>query len=43
MCIWDFELFPVHWIIVFEMDFVEKSLYSAQLMFINADDIKVFD
>ncbi len=37
-----FELLAIHRFIVLKMYFVEKVVYSAQIGFVNADDVKVF-
>jgi len=42
MCLQNFELFPVEWILRFEVDFVLEILGQAQVVFVNAESILMF-
>jgi hypothetical protein len=42
MCLQDFELLPVDWILRFEMYLVFKILGQAQVVFVNAESVLVF-
>jgi hypothetical protein len=39
--LWDFELFPVHWILILEMDFMLIVFGQSQIIFFDADGLLV--
>ncbi len=41
MCLQDFELLPVDWILHFEVDFVFEILGQAQVIFVNDESVLV--
>jgi len=43
MCPWNFKVFPVHWIIIFEMDFVFVVSGQPQVIPVDADGLLVFE
>jgi hypothetical protein len=42
MCFWNFELFPVNWILCLEMNLVFEILGQTQVIFVNTKGILVF-
>ena len=42
VCLWNFELFPVDWILCLEMDFVLKILGESQVVLFAAESVLVF-
>jgi hypothetical protein len=42
MCLWDFKLLPVDWILHLEVDFVLEILGQTQVILVNAESILVF-
>ncbi len=41
MSLWDFELFPVYWVLVFQVDFMFVISGQSQVILVNADGLLV--
>jgi hypothetical protein len=39
--LWDFELFPVHWILILQMDFVLVVFGQSQVILVDADGLLI--
>ncbi len=39
--LWDFQLFPVYWILIFQTDFVLVVFGQSQVVLVNADGLLV--